>query len=108
MLSDSGEPRGALQTIACVNPGSCVGPSSQPDSPLNVECAQCVWSQRVERRVRTVRFVNGGLVVLVVALSWAYVLVTHKLSQQPSGRALPLTLVYVSAAQALDPSLNGR
>ena len=43
-------------------------------------------------------FVNGGLVVLVVSLSWAYVLVTHKLSQQPFGRALPLTLVYVSAA----------
>lgn len=56
--------------------------ASRLQSPLNVECAQCT-SDFSEWQNTCMRCddVHGGMVLLLMLISWSYVIFTHKLSQ---------------------------
>lgn len=93
MYTDGTDPVGAVRTVPCVNAGLCLGGGpqgtqcdpSRMQTSNNVECATCdAGLSEWNNQCLQCSGVNGGLVILVIVLSWAYVLLTHKLSQDSS------------------------
>lgn len=90
------DPLAALHTTPCLQAQLCRGTSSQlsvtqcdstrMQSADNVECASCASGYSdYNGDCLSCDSVNGGLVFLVILLSQAYVLVTHRLSQSSTG-----------------------
>lgn len=98
----------AVHTVPCLTRSACLGPvPGVPDQTLcdntraqssnNVECARCKdgFSEWPAGQCVRCDTVNGGMVLLLVLLSWSYVLAAHKLSQQSAG----LMAIYIYFVQ---------
>lgn len=123
--SDPGDRSGAVHTVLCYRPELCLGPESPlpsqtgetlcPPTRLqssdNIECAECTaGASEWNGNCVPCDSVNGGMVLLLMLLSWLYVLFTHKVSQKPSSLTsvflyfVQIALVIAGTA-AFDPSV---